>query len=410
LNKTGTPARLRILVAAPWVYHPHCGIGGGVLCFRVLEALAERFDFHWLSWDVTAHGLAEGKAALGAVCRSVTTVPPPAQGSKYMRRMRELLGDAPSEIQKLRTSGMRAALERVRTEHQIDIVWLQFPQMAHLIPAAAPAAVVMDVQDACMVSKFRQWRATQGGAQRAKQAMDWLAWTRHELHFYGKADTLLALSEGDLGVLRSFVPETTSAYSPVATVCGPRRLAPSAMSSVVFVGNFTHSPNIDGLQWLLASVWPTVRKFRPDAELLIVGPACPPLSDAERALGVKAVGFVEDLEGLLDGAAASLVPYRFGGGVKIKAVESMARGCPVVATTIGAEGLSVIDGQEALVANSADEFADKIVWCLENPSDAYGLGERGRDHVDRLFSVRAKADGLAALLERTLAVHRSAAR
>jgi glycosyltransferase involved in cell wall biosynthesis len=111
------------------------------------------------------------------------------------------------------------------------------------------------------------------------------------------------------------------------------------------------------------------------------------------------IGFVEDIDAFFDGAAVSLCPYRFGGGVKIKVLEALARACPVVTTTVGCEGLGVSNGEHLAIADRTIGFADAIVRLLNDPALARQLGLAGHAHVARNFSFRSKTAHLKQVID-----------
>ena len=282
--------------------------------------------------------------------------------------------------------------------HQIELVWLQFPQTAYLTKFARQAGVgvMMDTQDVCSVSRFRQMTST-SGLGRMKRFMDWVAWGRYELDNYGASSLLLALSPSDLGVLRSFVPNVPAELSQVGTKVrnAGRKFAGDA---VLFVGNFNHYPNADGFRWVAGEVWPIVHRLAPDLRLKLAGPNCPEPSPAEAAMGIESLGFVDDLDALFDSVAVSITPYRFGGGIKIKTLEALASGCPVVTTSIGAEGLDLVNGREALIADDAEQYARHIVAMCRDLTRAEAIGEQGRMHARNSFSYEAKRERLLEII------------
>lgn len=273
------------------------------------------------------------------------------------------------------------------------MILLQFPQTAQYMQAAGDVPVVMDVQDACMVSRYREWQKTSAPLKRLAKWITWIAWARYEHFWYSRASTLMAISENDLGVLNSFVPAVRCFYSPVAMEIGPSTVR-VANGYVAFIGNFSHAPNRDALEWLLKDIWPKVRARRPGAELRIAGPQIPAHIQSDAGQGVNVVGFVDDIGEFYAQAAMALVPYRFGGGVKIKALEAMAHGCPVVATTIGAEGLKVENLKHILVADEPEAFAGAISALLASTDDCAVLGEAARRHIQHNFSWDAKISGM----------------
>jgi glycosyltransferase involved in cell wall biosynthesis len=387
---TDQSSRRSILIVAPWVYHDKCGIGGGVQCYHTLRHLAEHYEIHWISFDHTVNDLAGGKRALSEICRSVQTIPLPHRRFKVLW-MHQLLGGPPVYAEFNRSKELRTAIQTTVTQRKIDLLLCQFTSMSQYVDAAPGVPAVIDTQDVWSVSRFRAWQQATG-LQRWNKALTWWAWARYEFQHYRKASLLVAVSEADRGVLQGFVPEVPCILAPVATDVTSTPHAGG--HHFLMVGNYEHAPNLDGLNWLLSEVWPLVRARYPQVVLKIVGPKCPEQTPSDTAQGVEKLGFVNDLDPLYNEAIAALVPYRFGGGTKIKTIEAMGRGCPVVATPVGAEGLTATSSLNMLIAQRPDQFGDAIVELIENPLKAREIGETGRQHVDRHYSFRAKISTL----------------
>lgn len=391
--------RSSVVVVAPWILHPNSGMGGGALCFHMLQRLSRLYDIHFISFDTTPNDPEGGKRALAAFCASVTFVPLPRLAGRLTRWVRQLLTGVPWEVSAFNSADMVDRLRRIVDAHEPALALFQFPLVAQYIPVLAGTPVVMDVQDACMVSRFREWRRTSGRIRRFAKMLTWMLWAAYEKRYYAKASALLALSENDHGVLSSFVTEVPCFLSPVATDIAARG-AVTRERYVAFVGNFGHLPNRDGLKWLLDEIWPIVRARVPDAELHVAGPELPDYVLASTPAGVRILGFVQNVGDFLDRAAVAVVPYRFGGGVKIKALDAMAHGCPVVATTVGAEGLRVERGRQLLIEDDAEGFAAAVSRLLNSRELQISLGEAGRAHVEATFSWAAKTAGLVAVFDR----------
>ncbi|HVF35447.1 MAG TPA: glycosyltransferase family 4 protein, partial [Candidatus Saccharimonadia bacterium] len=167
-----------------------------------------------------------------------------------------------------------------------------------------------------------------------------------------------------------------------------------------FVGGFQHPPNLDAMQWFVRDVWPKVEAKLPDARFHIVGSRMP---DEVRALAserVVAHGHVADLAPFLDGCRIAVAPLRYGAGVKGKVNQSMAHGQPVVATPIAVEGMQVETGNDALVAESPDDFAEAIVSLYHDETLWQRLSEGGVRNVERAFSFDAARAALQRILPR----------
>jgi glycosyltransferase involved in cell wall biosynthesis len=158
----------------------------------------------------------------------------------------------------------------------------------------------------------------------------------------------------------------------------------------LFVGGFKHDPNVDGILWFVAEVWPSVRAGSPDATITVVGSHVPAsVRDLGRVEGVDVVGYVPRTEPYLERAAVSIAPLRFGGGMKGKVVEAMASGLAVVTTSTGAQGLGAVSGRHLIVADEPEEFARSVVGLLADPDRAEDIGRAGRELVAATCSPEA---------------------
>jgi glycosyltransferase involved in cell wall biosynthesis len=169
---------------------------------------------------------------------------------------------------------------------------------------------------------------------------------------------------------------------------------------LVFTGSMDWLPNEDAILWFAADILPRVRARVPDATLTVVGrnPTAP-----VRALdgqgGVTVTGSVPDVRPYLERGAAFVVPIRIGGGTRLKIYEAMAMERAVVSTAVGAEGLPVRDGVDAVLADAPEAFADAVVALLATrrarrgrPRGGHGARARfGWGRRDRAFAADCEA-------------------
>ena len=150
---------------------------------------------------------------------------------------------------------------------------------------------------------------------------------------------------------------------------------------------------------------PADRAEIPDASLTVVGrdPFPALLKLAEQDPLIKVTGRVPDVRPFMDEATVYAVPIRIGGGTRLKLYEAMAMELPIVSTTVGAEGLPLVDGEDILFRDSAEDFANGIVDLLTNERKAAELGKRAGDRVRRDFSWKTVAERFAEICGETIA-------
>jgi glycosyltransferase involved in cell wall biosynthesis len=147
---------------------------------------------------------------------------------------------------------------------------------------------------------------------------------------------------------------------------------------ILFFGSFMHPPNVDAARWLVKSILPAIRAQVPDARLTLAGGEAAAVEGLGREPGVTVRGWVEDLKSCLRAADVCVVPLRLGGGVKLKTLEMMASGKPVVTTRVGCEGIHAEPGVHVLLGSTAEELASHIVALLRNEDLRQFLGDNAR--------------------------------
>ena len=169
--------------------------------------------------------------------------------------------------------------------------------------------------------------------------------------------------------------------------------------TVLFAGTFAYPPNAEALEWLLSEIWPRVLARRADARLLVVGRDVPPRLEALAGDSVTVAGWVPEMQPWFDRARAVLVPMRSGGGTRLKVLDGLASGRPLVSTTMGAEGVAIVPGEHALLEDTADGFAEAVVRTLSDDELAGRLGASGRVLAEQVYDWRAIGGRYADTLE-----------
>ncbi len=154
---------------------------------------------------------------------------------------------------------------------------------------------------------------------------------------------------------------------------------------LLFLGSMNYEPNIDAIVYFVREILPLVRDRAPSATLEIVG-AEPPREVLELASpSVKVEGLVADVRPYLERAAALVIPLRIGGGTRLKLVEAVAMGCPVVSTSVGAEGLGFENGAHLAIADRPREFADAVLEVVADRDRARTRAAAARRFADEHY-------------------------
>jgi glycosyltransferase involved in cell wall biosynthesis len=221
---------------------------------------------------------------------------------------------------------------------------------------------------------------------------------KRELDVYRKADFVFAISDDDRQSLLREDPSLHVGVVPLIYELPPTVVPRKQRCDIFFVGGFSHTPNVDAVLYLHSEIAPLIQQRLPGTKIHIIGNAPPAEIVALGARDFIVDGYVPNMTPFLQSMAISVAPLRFGSGMKGKIVEAMAYGVPVVTTSIGAEGLFLRDGVDAMVADTADEFAQKVVSVYQDAQLWGTLSQNGRARAKAEWSPDAVDERLTQLL------------
>ncbi len=168
---------------------------------------------------------------------------------------------------------------------------------------------------------------------------------------------------------------------------------------IIFSGSFTYGPNYSAMIWFVNHVFPLVLKQIPEAQLVITGDHAGMTLPSDK--NITLAGYVDDIKSLIGSCDASVVPLWSGGGTRLKILEAMALGTPVVATTKGAEGLLVENGEHMLIADEPGHFAECVIRLLRQSDLRDRLSSHAKKLMQEVYDLQVVMPRFLGLVEKT---------
>jgi len=283
------------------------------------------------------------------------------------------------------TTGLKADAEGqalyARLLAENDLVWFHTPGAAQPFKAPLSRACVMDLDDLNHCKYDLRAQQDETLRFRCSARVQAFKWKRHEFGALRQYGAVVVCSDDDRRYLGADNVHTIPngfalpADKPVRPAVDPDRIG--------FIGTLGYGPNYKGLLWFREQVWPRIRRQNPRMRLRLIG-SPPPAQYRVEAEGFEPLGYVENPDGEIGTWSAMIVPILYGGGTRIKILDAFSKMCPVVATPMGAHGISAVGGTHLVLADDPQGFANGCLDLSANPEKGRALAESAW----RLFTER----------------------
>ena len=368
--------------------------GGRLRSFHILSEASQRHEVT----VVTTHARGEDPNRLARElphCARVVSFPytAPKVGSMAFAGalLRSWMSTLPVDLWKWRVPALRAEVEWILGAQRVDVCVADFLHAIPNIPRNGSVPVVLFAHNVeSMIWKRladnekRAWR-------RSLLEIEWRKVRRRERDASVRSRMVVAVSPDDATSLIHHQAHTPARVIPtgVDTSYFSANGTPEAKSHLVFTGAMDWQPNEDAMLHFIDDILPRIRQQMPEVTMTAVGrnPSAAFRLAAEKA-NVSVTGTVDDVRPFIDEGTVYIVPLRIGGGTRLKIFEALSMGKAVVSTTVGAEGLPLIDGEHFLRADTPTHFSEAVVALLKDPARRKRLGAAGRDLVRTHYSWR----------------------
>jgi sugar transferase (PEP-CTERM/EpsH1 system associated) len=389
--------------------------GGKLRTWHLMRHLAKRHEITYLAFaepgqpQADVEGMKEVAARVETITRS-----DPAKGTWrfYADAAMHVVDPLPYAVGKYRSAEFRRRFDAMLAQTDFDLIVCDFLFPAVNLPSRLPCPAVMFTHNVESEIWRRHAETTTGALSKWLYGAQYRRMLRYEGDSLRRFDGVLAVSDADRETFDRIYPGAirrpvhvvptgvdTEYFEPSA---GPRIPNPeSQIPSLIFTGSMDWLPNEDAMLFFSRDILPKIRAEVPNVQLAIVGRApTPAVKQLGEQPGVNVTGRVDDVRPSMRDAAVYVVPLRIGGGTRLKIFEAMAMGKAVVSTTVGAEGLPVVNGEHVVLADDPTAFARAVVDLLRDAPRRRQLEAAARTLVVEKYDWSAVAGELEeALIE-----------
>jgi glycosyltransferase involved in cell wall biosynthesis len=391
---------------------PHADVvGGHRLIYQRMEQLKNRG--HWIG--IAALVMDENRQHLAQLQSQFNFAEAiPYQNPPFTRR---LLNDylnpiLPAIFWKNHSSAMMQLVGNAVQQYQCDLVVAEFSEMGQYLYRNPYLSAVHKIVSChrCLSDTFEKYIATKGVplSIRLKSAIQLKRLQTYEFEMYNAMDHILTLTSEDRFTLLNAAPQLPiSVVAPGIDITALNHVSEINKSThplLLMCGYFTDKSNRDAALWFIRSIWPVIKKQHPETKCQFVGKGIG--SEMRQAAGkdsrIELITDVEDLRPYRKGATIFINPMRLGSGLRVKILEAMGSGLPVVTTSLGAAGLPAQNGINCFINDTPEGFANAISWLLTDTQLASRIGARAKHMTTQQYNVHASTSQLERIFSDTI--------
>ncbi len=380
---------MKILMLVP--YLPTITMSGGqTRWYNIIKYLARKHE-------ITLFSLIKDESEkkfipqLQKYCKEVRVFSRPKKPWTLRNILLSVIGPFPLLVVRNWSFEEKKALQRELTDEKYDLIHTEtFYVMPHLGKTDIP---IIQVEQTIWHEVYKHHVMTEiPKLLRPFFLLDVAKIIFWEKHYWKKADGLFAVSQEDQVVMQKLLPGKSVNIIPNGVDCDyykKTKVIKSYPPRILYgVSNFEWLQNQEAVKLLLDSVWPKLkREYELPVKMWIVGRKMPEWIK-KRSMVDEDILITENIPDARDAYASAnimITPIKGGGGTRIKILEAMAAGLPVISTKVGVAGLNVIDGKNVFIADKVDDIVDKAITLLKNPVLNAAIGLNGQKHVKKYF-------------------------
>jgi polysaccharide biosynthesis protein PslH len=377
--------------------------GGQIRTLEMLRCLHKRHEIHYVCLDDGRNS--EGPARCHEYCAAAYPVHhfvPPHRSLGFAAQLATgLVSKMPVPVARYRSEAMRKQVKALLRSSEFDSLVCDFLFPAPNVPDLSQAVLFQHNVESVIWKRH----AAQAGnpAIRAYFSLQAKRMERYERAVCRSVRHIVAVSEIDRQTFENNydVLNVSSVQTGVDLEFFKPPADPEPQVDLVFVGSMDWLPNIDGAQFFVEQIYPHIQAKLPQCRVAFVGrrPSAWLKQVGARYPNVIVTDTVPDVRPWLWGARVSIVPLRIGGGTRLKIFEAMAAQVPVVSTTVGAEGLPVVNGRQLLVEDDPCSFAGACIRLLNDSTRRRELASEAWTLVAGRFSWEAVTKEFELILE-----------
>lgn len=396
---------MRILFLSRWYPFP-ANNGSKIRIYNLLKYLGQHHEVVLVSFNADTEPITQERLnGMLEFCKEVHVTPYRVFNPSSFKAITAFVNKKPRSLIDSYSLEMEAVIRKVVSQYTFDAVVVS--QIDMTIYSKLLQNIPRILEEVEISIFYEQMLREEHPIKKMRKQLMWSKWVNYMRSVMLDYDGITVVSKPEVNPLDRIIP----GYDRIQVIpngADLKRLTGDfgqpQPDTLVYTGALTYYVNFDAMQYFLRDVFPLITAKRPQVKLVMCGSLeGVPVHELPSYPNAIHVGHVSDIRTQVAGSWLSIVPERVGGGTRIKILESMALGTPVVATTHASIGLDVQDNREMLIGSSTEDYANKVINALENASLRQTLSVNGRKFIEEKHDWEVIGKQLEGFINRSVA-------
>lgn len=391
---------MKILIISQYIPHFKSGHGTGVFLYDFIKYLSKTNEITLISFcddseikfvedlsklPIKIYPILRPRGYKGKIIKNIKLM---------IRRLIQfsigIIYNEPLIVSKYRNIKMKNFIKVLFKNEKFDLVQIESLPLAQYVKYIKNNKTVLHEHDVVYRPISRKQKQTKSLIKKFFISIEKCRIYYYEKNIIKHFNLIFTVTEQDKLLLERMTRKNNIVYLPRGIELPPEIIGipEREKNTLLFIGSFNHKPNVDAIEWFIKKIYPEILINYPNTKFIIIGPNPPKwmIDISKNNQNILVTGFVEDIGLYLRKCSIFVAPLWQGGGIKIKILTAMAYGLPVVTTRIGAEGIEGLSEQNILIANTEEQFIERISLLLDNTDLAHKIGLNAKVLIKNYYS------------------------
>lgn len=368
--------------------------GGKLKTYRILKILSKYHEVHLLSLVDKRDDLV-GETELRTMCKTVKTFVSPIITKQHKRLILKIFLSCftitPFIVYKFFSRALNCYIKLLLNKTSIDLIYVDHITMAQYIPTSYKGKLVYDEHNVSNLAYLSYVNAERNYIKKLFFFLESKKLELFERKWIPRFDYIFVISrlDGSRLIKLGANPQKISFLPIPFRQSYNYHLNRNSFPTISFVAMLSWRPNEKGILWFIDEVFPLIKKRLINIKLIIVGQNGDRIESYIRKLkekNIEYIGYIKNLTSIYGRTSVFIVPILIGGGIRIKLLDAMTHGIPIVSTTLGAEGIDVGDGKELLIRDHPKDFAKAVIKIIIDKNLAKRLSQNAYKFIKKHYN------------------------